>query len=97
MAAVETCEKIARAVLHDPETFQITETKIDETSEGVEVVVEIDYAGAAGSGHVTDKCWFAGYGDEKPLTRFSTRSDPNGDYVNLPDAELQALLKQMQG
>lgn len=97
VAEVETCEKVARAVLHNPETFTVAETKIDETSEGVLVLVEIDYSGAEGSGHVTDKCWFAGYGNEKPLTRFSYRRDPNGDYIELPDEELQELLKQMQG
>jgi hypothetical protein len=97
LAEVATCENIARAVLHNPETFAVAETTIDETSEGVMILVEIDYAGAEGSGHVSDKCWFPGYGEVKPLKRFSTRSDPNGQYVELPDEELQALLKQMQG
>lgn len=92
-----TCEKIARAVLHDPETFTVTESKAEETSEGVEIFVEIDYSGAEGSGHVSDKCWFPGYSEDKPLKRFSTRGDSNGQYVELPEDELQALLKQLQG
>lgn len=96
-AEVATCKKLARAVLHNPESFKVGDTKVDETSEGVEIFVEIDYSGAEGSGHVSDKCWFAGYSEVKPLKSFFYRSDPNGQYVELPDDELQAILKQMQG
>ena len=96
-AEVATCKQLARAALHNPETFKIADTKIDETSEGVEVFVEIDYSGAEGSGHISDKCWFAGYSEVKPLKSFFTRSEANGQYVELPDDQLQALLKQMQG
>lgn len=94
---ITACENVAKALLQNPQTFEVAESSIEETSEGDSVLIEVDYQGAQGSGHMSDKCWFAGYGQNKTLTRFSYRTDLNGDFVELQDEELKALLQQVQG
>jgi len=94
---VATCTKLAKAMLHAPEEFKVVETKIEETSEGNIIRIEVDYKGANGGGHVSDKCWFAGYGEDKPLARFSYREGAAAQYVELSDEDLKVLLDQIKG
>lgn len=96
-AEVKTCESLARVMLHSPEVFTVVDTQIEETSEGNAIRIEVDYKGPDGSGHVSDKCWFAGYGEDKPMKRFSYRANANDQYVELPDDELKSLLQQIRG
>jgi hypothetical protein len=79
-AEITTCEKLAIAVLEQPENFQITKQEIEETSEGDFVNLQVSYVDSSGA--VVDRqerCWFAGYGEHKRITKFYL-GQPDGDF-----------------
>ena len=96
-AEVKTCKSLAKVMLHSPADFKVVETKIEETSEGNLIRIEVDYKGTDGVAHVSDKCWFAGYSENKPLARFSYSDTADGEYLELSDDELKTLMQQISG
>jgi hypothetical protein len=96
-AEVVLCQKVARAVLQNPGSFKVAKSSLEETSEGALVVLEVDYSKDGASAHVSDKCWFGGYAEKKPLKSFSYRTSDSGDYEKMSDDDLKQILKQVSG
>jgi hypothetical protein len=51
-AEVVTCKKIARIALQNPETLEFAETRVEETSEGDEIYLEVTYKNGDTAGHI---------------------------------------------
>ncbi len=84
------CKKIAKLALKSPEDFKVVRHAVDETSEGETITVEVSYRDAAGKTVTTrERCWFSGYGKNKPLTKFYVEKDDR--FVEIPDSDLAAL------
>jgi hypothetical protein len=90
-AEVTMCKKIAQAALHNPQALTVVDTRINETSEGDEIFLEIEYKAGDTEGHVWDRCWFVGYGDSKKLKNFAVRESQTASYVVVPAEELAAI------
>ncbi len=94
-AEVTTCKKIAKIALHNPETLDFVSSRVEELSEGDEIYLEIEYKSSDAAGHIWDKCWFAGYGEEKRLKSFSVRESQTAEYIEIPEDEFTAIRAQM--
>jgi len=94
-AEVTTCKKLVKLALHNPGTLTFVNEQVEETSEGDEIILEVDYKDGDVAGHVWDRCWFAGYGETKRLKSFSYRDSPTAEYTNIAAAELAALQAQI--
>jgi hypothetical protein len=86
---------VAQLALHNPETVTFLSERLEETSEGDEVFLEVEFKNGGASGQVWDKCWFAGYGDKKRLKSFSTRDSQTAEFQAIPDEELAAIQDQI--
>ena len=94
-AEVTTCKKIAQLALHNPETLDFVNSRVEELSEGDEIYLEVEYKSGDTAGHIWDKCWFAGYGEEKRLKSFSVRESQTAEYTEIPEEEFTAIQQQM--
>ena len=94
-AEVATRKKLVKLALHNPGTLTFVNEQVEETSEGDEIVLEVDYKDGDLAGHVWDKCWFAGYGEEKRLKGVSYRDSQTAEYTNIAAAELAAPQAQI--
>jgi hypothetical protein len=92
---VVTCKKVAQLALHNPETLTFLNDRLEETSEGDEVFLEVEFKNGETSGHIWDMCWFAGYGDKKRLKAFSVRDTQTAEYQKIPDEEFAAIKAQI--
>jgi len=90
-AEVTMCKKIVQLALHNPEALEFVDTRVEETSEGDEIYLEVEYKSGDAEGHIWDKCWFAGYGEKKRLKGFSFRDSQTAEYKPVEGEELEAL------
>lgn len=73
-ARIKTCTKLAQAALQSPNGFKVVGSSEEETSEGMGVVLDIEFMDASGAKKtVANRCWFAG-GDMTRLTEFAVKS-----------------------
>lgn len=92
-AEVDLCADVVKLALAEPQDFTVTGNRIDETSEGEFIILEVDYTGSSGTTvHATEKCWFAGYGDKRTLK--SLYIDVDGELVQVPDGDLAGYLAE---
>ncbi len=94
-AEVTTCKKLVKLALHNPGTLTFVNEQVDETSEGDEIILEVDYKDGDAAGHVWDRCWFAGYGETKRLKSLSYRDSQTAEYKDIGAADLAALQAQI--
>ena len=94
-AEIVTCRKVAQLALHNPETLNFLNEGLKETSEGDEVVLEVEFKTGETSGHIWGMCWFAGYGDKKRLKSFSTHDSQTAEFQEIPAEELAAIQAQI--
>jgi hypothetical protein len=94
-AEIVTCKKVAQLALHDPETLNFLNERLEETSEGDQVFLEVEFKNGETSGHLWDMCWFAGYGDKKRLKSFSTHDSQTAEFQEIPAEELAAIKSQI--
>jgi hypothetical protein len=94
-AEIVTCKKVAQLALHNPETVTFLSERLEETSEGDEVFLEVEFKSGETAGHRWDRCWFAGYGDKKGLKSYSTRDSQTAEFQAIPDEELAAIQAQI--
>lgn len=90
-AEVVTCKQVAAAALPDSQALTFVDTQVKETSEGDEIYLEIEYTTGETQRHAWDKCWFAGYGDNKNLKSFAVRANQSAAYVDIPAEDLAVI------
>jgi len=95
VAEVTTCKKITQLALHNPDTLDFVNSRVEELSEGDEIYLEVEYKNGETAGHIWDKCWFAGYGEKKQLKAFSVRESQTAEYTEIPESELAAIQAQI--
>ena len=89
-AEITMCEKLAIAVLEQPENFKINRQEIEETSEGDFVDLQVSYVDSSGATvDRQERCWFAGYGEQKRLTKFYL-GKPDGNFDIIEGESLAA-------
>ncbi len=94
-AEVTACKKIAQLALHNPETLEFVDSRVEETSEGDEIFLEVEYQSGDTAGHVWDRCWFTVYGETKRLRGFSFRDSQTAEYTDMQEEELSAIRAQI--
>ena len=95
-AELVTCREVVKLALNSPGSFKVTKSNFDETSEGEAVILDVDYVDASGaSQHVREKCWFGGYGENKPLKELYV--EKNNEFIAVPETELEAYKKKLAG